>query len=213
MLGDTGETADSLFQMGVLYALRGEFDRSPAFFEEALEIHRARGDDLGISRVLGGLGQVFLNLGHLSQAHTLLVESLNLARRHADRWSSAMSLTLLGHLELARGGTGLARDHLAEASSLFQEIGNPMYLPWCLEGLAGVAASQGDHLLAAQIDGACEALRRQVAAFIPPVNPAAYEQVLTGVRQVLSPQDYQSARDAGALRPLEEVIAAAIAAD
>jgi hypothetical protein len=140
-------------------------------------------------------------------------ESLDLARRHADRWSSAMSLTLLGHVELAAASTPLARDHLAEAASLFQEIGNRMYMPWCLEGLTGVAAFRGNHRLAAQIDGASEALRQQVAAFIPPVNPAAHERVLALLRKVIPPEDYRSVREDGARRPLEEVIAAATAAD
>jgi hypothetical protein len=27
---------------------------------------------------------------------------------------------------------------------MFQAIGNPLYVPWCLEGLAGVAAARGE---------------------------------------------------------------------
>ena len=54
-----------------------------------------------------------------------------------------MSLTLLGHVDLADGDGPQAQARLAEAAVLFQSTGNMVYLPWCLEGLAGVAAAPG----------------------------------------------------------------------
>ena len=59
----------------------------------------------------------------------MLDESLEVARRYEDRWSSAMSLMLLGHADLAEGDATRAEAVLAEAGSLFQATGNMVYLP------------------------------------------------------------------------------------
>ena len=86
---------------------------------------------------------------------------------------------------------------LAEAASLFQATGNMVYLPWCLEGLAGLAAARGDYERAAELDGARDALRNQIGVFIPPVHPAGYSQTLEAARANLT----QAAFDAARARP------------
>jgi hypothetical protein len=42
-------------------------------------------------------------------------------------------------------------------------IGNPLYVPWCLEGLAGVAAARGEWPRAARLCGARDTLRKRSA--------------------------------------------------
>ena len=103
-----------------------------------------RGHEYTAARDLSGLGTALLNLGDLPRARTLLEESLVVARRFDDRWSSAMSLTLLGHLRLAEGDPDRAQAELAEAAALFAATGNLVYLPWCLEALAGVAVARSE---------------------------------------------------------------------
>jgi hypothetical protein len=71
---------------------------------------------------------------------------------------------------------------LAEAAPLFQVTGNIVYFPWCLEGLAALAAAQGDFERAAELAGARDALREQIGVFLPPVYPARYERTLQVAR-------------------------------
>jgi len=47
---------------------------------------------------------------------------------------------------------------LAEAANIFDAIGDTVYLSWCLEGFAGIAAADDRLGLAAQLCGAREAL-------------------------------------------------------
>jgi hypothetical protein len=106
---------------------------------------RERGDEKATARGLSGLGAALLNLGERAAARELLEESLVLARRYGDRWGTAMSLTMAGHVDLADGDHARAPALLADAASLFANTGNLMYLQWCLEGLAGAAAARGDY--------------------------------------------------------------------
>jgi transcriptional regulator with XRE-family HTH domain len=99
------------------------------------------------------LPRPLLNLGNVAGARAVLEEGLAVNRRYHDRWSLAMSLTMMGHLDLADGGHTRAQALLGEAASQFADTGNLMFVPWCLEGLAGVAAARGDHERAAELDG------------------------------------------------------------
>jgi Tetratricopeptide repeat len=124
------------------------------------------------ARVLGGLGAARLNLGNVAAARTLLEESLAVNRRYHDRWSLAISLTVLGHVSLADSDHTRAQALLTEAASQFADTGNLMFVPWCLEGLAGAAAARGDNERAAELDGARDALRAQIGVLHPPLHPA-----------------------------------------
>ncbi|MGH9182550.1 MAG: ATP-binding protein [Acidimicrobiales bacterium] len=210
-LGDTGQTAEMLFLSGNVALFRGEHERASSIFEECLALDRDRGDEHRLARDLAGLGSAVLNLDDVARSRTLLEESLTLARRYDDRWSSAMSLTLLGHVELADDDVARARELFAEAATGFHAIGNLMYLPWCLEGLAGVAARRGHHERAAELDGAREAVRVQVGMLLPPAHPAGYEETLATVRNALTRETFDHSRAVGAARPAGQTIAAALA--
>ncbi|HSK96732.1 MAG TPA: tetratricopeptide repeat protein [Euzebyales bacterium] len=205
-LGDTGEVAELHFQLATTAMFRSDHARADRSFQQALALHRARGDVLHLSRDLSGVGHAALNLGELDRARALIGEGLDLARRYDDRWSQAMSLTLLGNVELAAGDVDGALGLLTEAADQFDAIGNFVYLPWCLEGLAGVAAARGQHRLAAELDGAREAVSAQVGVALPPIHPDGYTCTLTAIQTALAPETIETARATGRARPLDETI-------
>ena len=54
-----------------------------------------------------------------------------------------MTSALLGYVEMAVGDAALAYVRVAKAAVNVRPIENPLYTPWVLEGLAGVAAARG----------------------------------------------------------------------
>jgi hypothetical protein len=83
-----------------------------------------------------------------------------------------------------------------------------VYLTWCLEGLAGVAAADLRFGRAAEIAGARDALRAQTGVLLPPVHPAGYEPMLALVRDRLGANGFTAAHARLAGRPPPELIAA-----
>jgi hypothetical protein len=132
------------------------------------------------------------------------------ARAYDDQWSEAMSLIMLGHQRLADGEPARAQTELTAAAALFQATGNMVYLAWCLEGLAGVAAAERDLDRAAEIAGGRDALRAQTGVLLPPVYPAAWERMLETVRDGLGEERFAAARGRLEGRPPPEIIAAAV---
>ncbi len=151
----------------------GDYPRAASLFEDALAIDRARGDEQRLAEDLGGLCAAVLNLGELAGARALIEESLTVARRCSVRWSTAMSLMSLGHVEVASSNHGAARDLFAEAAVLYDDIGNALYLPWCLEGLAAIAAAFGHHATATELEGrGTRSRRRRRRPSRPSARPA-----------------------------------------
>ena len=123
-----------------------------------------------------------------------------------------MSLVTLGQVELAAGDAGRARVLLGESAALFKAIGNPLYVPWCLEGLAGVAAARGEWGRAARLCGARDALSERLGFPLPPAHPAGYAATLAAVRAALGDDDFAAACAAGAGLSPERALAEALGA-
>ena len=208
-LGDTGAIAEVLFLLGTIGLFRGEYEEAANLLEEALAVNRDRGDETRLSRDLSGLGLAVFALGDVDRARPLIEESMTLALRLEEQWGIAMTATVMGHVELASNDVDRARDLFVQAAELFRSIGNPMYLPWCLEGLVAVAAARGDFAGAAELHGSAEAVRLEAGVKFPPIQPAEHERTLATVRAALAENEFDAARATGAVRRLEETIAKA----
>ncbi len=86
---------------------------------------------------------------------------------------------------------------------MFRSIGNPLYLPWCLEGLAAVAAVEGRFAHAARLCGKRDALRARPGIGLPPADPPAYARLLESVRAALGQEAFDREQAAGRELPPE----------
>jgi hypothetical protein len=184
-LQDTGKTAEGLRILGTNAQLNDRFDQATAFLEECHALFRERGDDRTADQLLGHLSHVAHRTGDLTKARELGEASLATARRFDDLWSTAMATTGLGHVELADGRVEHARALFLESADLFENIGNPLYLSWCLEGLAGIAVTDGRHRLASQLCAARDGVLARTAAKLPPMDPPGYQHVLSTLQKTL----------------------------
>ena len=207
-LKNTGRIADALRLLGTNAQVSGEYDRATLYLEEALALSRERGAENTAGQLLAHLGHIALVTGDVSRARTLGTRSLDTARRYADQWSVAMALTQLGHAELAAGRIEAARILFTEGAEVFQAIGNPLYLAWCLEGLAGIAAADRRWDLAAQLDAARDNLLTRIGAQLPPMHPAGYRQTLSAVDNALGATGIAAARKIAQDIPSRDLIAA-----
>jgi predicted ATPase/transcriptional regulator with XRE-family HTH domain/tetratricopeptide (TPR) repeat protein len=205
-LGDTGQVAETLWALGISSQYRGDDARATDLYQESLLLRRSRGDDRGVAQVLSTLAQVALHRRDLHTARTMLTESLDTVRRFNDRWAQAMVLALLGHVELVSGHLVNATEYFSEAAARYAEIGNLLYLPWCLEGFAGVAIAETKASDAAFLIGARESMLELVGQGLPPADPLGFATTQAIVRDALGETAFVDAYEAGRSLSPENVI-------
>lgn len=210
VVGDTGVTAEVLWALGLAAQSQGHDDRAVVLHEESLAVRRNRGDECGAAKSLAALGAIALRRAELIRARALLTDALAPLRAQDDRHGQALVLTLLGHVALAAGDTAGARASLIESAGLFQVIGNPMWVPWCLEGLAGLAVEQGQWERAGRFCGARDALRAALGCGLPAAHPAGYARTLARIRETLGGDAWALACETGCNRSLSEALAEAL---
>lgn len=104
--------------LGDISRLRSRFDEALAWYKQAEEIWRARGDVAGLSRALHGQASVYLDTVRPAQAEALLQEALRLAEGIDDRVSRARLLELLAENKLNLGKPAEAEALRGQAQSL-----------------------------------------------------------------------------------------------
>jgi predicted ATPase/transcriptional regulator with XRE-family HTH domain len=211
LLGDTGQEAGILFGLGILAQFQEQYERAAVLHGEALTLRRKRGDEHGTIESLSALALIALRQGDYQSARVLLEEALKLLEQYDDRWARSMSLAILGHVDLATGKVAVAAGHFAESALLMQDIGNPLHMPSCLEGLAGVAAARGEWELAARLCGAHAALHERLGLGMPLANPTGHARSLAETRAALGENRFVGAHAAGMALAPDEAFAEASA--
>ena len=124
-LGDRQGEADALEVLGrITEGLRGKLSKAQVAYRQAIDLYRELGDGQGMARTMARLGRTVLNGGSLQDARPVLLEALDLARRHHERISevaSVMGLAILAHLT---GDSPEAIRLHHEALHLQQELGD-----------------------------------------------------------------------------------------
>lgn len=83
------------------------------------------------------------------------------------------------------------------------------WVPWCLEGLAGLAATCGAWAHAGRLCGARDQLRVTLGCGLSPAAPASYARTLAEIREALGDDRYALAYETGSTWSLAEALAEA----
>ncbi len=192
-----------------LAAQRGAYPQAAELLEQSLALRRRLGDRRNMANALLGLARVELLRSDRAQAERLADEGLELARAVSDTWSISVGTATLGLLALEAGDVAQARSHLGTALELSWSRGDDRNVTESLFGLAAVAAPVDPHV-AARIWGAADALRTRIGASPSPTEKALEERYLAALKHALGARTFETEREAGAARPLEQAVDAAI---
>jgi predicted ATPase/DNA-binding CsgD family transcriptional regulator len=151
---------------------------------------------------------IALSEGETARSYDLAQESLAIYREMDDKWYIAALLHIFGLVEEQRSDLRAARSRYVESLALAQELGEKWLIPFNLEGLAGVLATQGQLRWAAQLWGAAEALREGTAFPLPPVVRPIYEQAVATARVQLGEPAFAGAWQEGRTMTPEQALAA-----
>ncbi len=146
-----------------------------AEFESAAGTFRAAGDMVGLAYARSHQGDLFLNDGDVAAAKAAHAEALSLGRSLGDVNMQAESHYHLAVDSVRAGELDEAREHLRLAVARYRDIDSRAGTGYVLACLAGLALAEDAPERAAQMLGACDAVRRPLG-LIPWPQIAEIEQ-------------------------------------
>src|SRR5260221_2230872 len=204
-VGDTSGVAMALMTLARVVFWQGDLARAQTLAEEVL----ARASETGITSAealaLALQGEITLAQGETTTARLLIEQSHTLWQEVENQGMLAWTLSLLGKVLAVQGDHTAARTAYEE--SLLGGLAVVEIAP-TLEGLAVVAAAQGETTWAVRLLAAAAALRDSLGAPLPPVYRADYERCAAAARAQLGEQAFAVAWAEGRGMTWEQALAA-----
>ncbi len=186
----------------------GDSKRMAALSEEGLMLARACADTLMAGYALHNLGVAAWQQGDCAQAGSLFTSALTSLEPTDD--GQAEVLASVGLMALDEGDFVSAGRAFAESL----RTGRTRDIPWLvsmdLEGLAEVAAGQGEAELAVRLFGAADAIRASSGTPVRSMLRERHDRDVAAVRAALGQDRFCRAYEQGQARPAEQVITGAL---
>jgi predicted ATPase/DNA-binding CsgD family transcriptional regulator len=135
--------AKALASAGDIADWLGDAARAEAFYERAMGLYRAFGDDRRLASMSRGLGSIALDLGDFARANVLLEDALALARACGEDWEAAAAANLLGGVAFALGDAETAIERHEEALAGWLALDDPGHVVTALASLGTSALGGG----------------------------------------------------------------------
>ena len=211
---DTVGIALALGNLGLLARDEGDAERAAALHHESLAFRRELGDRVGEALALNNLGLVAGDQGDYERADAFFGDSLALRRELGDR--NGMATTFSDWADTARyqGNYERAVDLYRESIELCQTLGYEnvkSVVSSYLDGMAAIAAAQGQSGRSARLWGAAEALRSASGMPLAPVDRVRYQRDVAAACISSGREAFDEEWAAGRALPQEDAIADAIA--
>jgi predicted ATPase/DNA-binding SARP family transcriptional activator len=185
-LGDAPGMARATLSLGVIAVSHSDYERATQLNKETIELARAADERRVLSTAINNLGDLALHRGQYDDAAYWTREAVALARELRHREGLALALLNRGQACLHLGRQSKASAAFEEAFALARDLGYQEALAYALEGLAALAARQGEPVRAARMVGAAGQLLEKLGASLDRAADALHEQTLASIRADLS---------------------------
>jgi tetratricopeptide (TPR) repeat protein len=208
----TAIRARALDVAGALAFWQSDRDLAGALMQEALAIRRELDDKQGIALSLIHLGNnKWIFESDYTAARMLFEESLAICEALGGETDMAYPPHQnLGHLTVEQGDFRRAQSLLRRSLLTLRDKEGIWAINFTLDGLAGLAAGQGQPEKALRLAGASEALRESAGIRLPPVWQARVERLLEPAWKMLDETSCSVAWAEGRAMNLEQAVAFAL---
>jgi signal transduction histidine kinase len=141
-LGETTMVAYLLNNIGYLHKAQKKLDIAQDYFSRAETLFRQTSDTIGLTLVLGNLGDVALQSGEYAKALALEREAVECGRDIRDRYYFNVALFHLGAVFFALERYDSARYYQERALRNFESEGTVQYVVRSLENLSAIYAAE-----------------------------------------------------------------------
>jgi predicted ATPase/DNA-binding XRE family transcriptional regulator len=179
------DLAETLLSAGSAAAYELEYATAQRMLEESLDLFRRTGNRRSVARVQFSLGLAAFGRGDDNTAAVALDQSLNLFTEIDDPGWGAGAALYLGLALLRCGEPARARALLVKSLVMTHARGDDHGVAQALEGLASLAASEGDAERALRLCAAAEDVRTQLGLPLPAFDRLWLDAALATARAAL----------------------------
>ncbi len=204
--GDRAGLAKTVNNLAIIAWSQGDFAAAQVRYEEALALHRETHNDNGAAGTLNNLGSLLKDQGDLEAAKSCFHECQGLFERLGSRWQLAYVLSNLGDIAAKQEDAVWGQFYYSESLTILLEHDDRRAVLVCVEGLGGLASSQGWWEKAAWLFGAGAGLRAELDAPLTPVEASNYAPVLAQIRDMLGGDQFDAVYETSRGVSLEEAV-------
>lgn len=205
-LGDQWGLAASYNNLGIMRRDYGDYDGALRYYEQALNIYKSFEDTARIATLLSNMADVETKRKNMEAAQALFTECLTKLRELGNRPHESIVLNNLGELECAIGQLTEAKRHFLESMHLRWKLGDRVGIAYPLSGIAHLANLQGDHVCAACLLSASQALRVRSGFQLPDSEQKLFDEIVAEARAHLDAEAFTNAMQRGESMSIEEAM-------
>lgn len=202
-LGDEEEAARCTAELGAVALAEGDLDGAEAHYREAAAAFAEQGRTVREALARGNLAAIAAERGDWVAAESVGEQVIALQRSTGDSDGLTVSLYNLARVKLALGRRVDARRLVEDALEDALRLGYREVIAYALGLLAELALAEGEDELAARLVGRADATFAELGVVRYGRDAAAYEGVVTALRERLDAERLQELRAAGAVDELE----------
>lgn len=110
--------------LGIIYGLKGEFEKSLNYSEQALSFFEKIDDKGWTSATLNNISEIYFEKGDFDKASEYLQKSLGIMRKIGSKWMTSHILHGIVSLNVIKGNTELAQESLEELKEINDQTDN-----------------------------------------------------------------------------------------
>ena len=154
--------AKALMALGHSTGDRGEWEWARSYYEQAIALSRAIGEELDVAGGLGDLAGLLLHVGKADEALPIAAESVEVQRRLGFEQGVAVVQTTQAYAYLLTGDRDRARELFVESLRIAHRGGYQHGLVYCLNGLGRLFCESDDLDRAVQAFAAARRLQEEI---------------------------------------------------
>lgn len=141
-IGDDGNAANALFDLGQAAVRHGDYGRAETLIEESRELYQKVDDRRGVGETQCMLAQIAVFQGNFAAATELAEAARGLFDELGDQYGTSWCLIVLGERSYSHNDLDTAETLFERALVLSEEIANAQFVANSLQGLGEVAAAR-----------------------------------------------------------------------
>ena len=144
-IGDESGNATSLFHLGYVEGVWGNYEKTVHYYKQSLEIRQLIDDQIGTAYCLINIGFAVMHRGEFEQATHYFEQGLEISQTINDQMGIATSLSRLGVVASFQGKLEQATHYYQRSLEISQTIGAPLIIASNLNNLGMIFHHQSQY--------------------------------------------------------------------